>query len=219
MQLPRPPQRLLRVGRFSSPRLRRRGASCKRTASPKRSRSSTNTPRTSPRAQVHTAPLRHGERRAATRSATRRLMPVVFCVCNPNADGDMQEKANVVITELFDTELIGEGALPSYEHAHRNLLQVCTIRYAQYFRLHTGRDALRHAAEDQRHIVWCPLRPPCRSPARPSPTGPPSTPSWWSRRCCGAGLSCGRWRWRGPAWRPRPPWAAAPGSIRCATSS
>ncbi|XP_040018878.2 protein arginine N-methyltransferase 7 [Gasterosteus aculeatus] len=39
------------------------------------------------------------------------------------ADGDMQEKANVVITELFDTELIGEGALPSYEHAHRNLLQ------------------------------------------------------------------------------------------------
>ncbi|XP_037306713.2 protein arginine N-methyltransferase 7 [Pungitius pungitius] len=38
-------------------------------------------------------------------------------------DGDMQMKANVVITELFDTELIGEGALPSYEHAHRNLLQ------------------------------------------------------------------------------------------------
>ncbi|XP_057692957.1 protein arginine N-methyltransferase 7 isoform X2 [Corythoichthys intestinalis] len=25
--------------------------------------------------------------------------------------------------ELFDTELIGEGALPSYEHAHRNLVQ------------------------------------------------------------------------------------------------
>ncbi|KAM8892563.1 protein arginine N-methyltransferase 7 [Spinachia spinachia] len=38
-------------------------------------------------------------------------------------DGDMQTKANVVITELFDTELIGEGALPSYEHAHQNLLQ------------------------------------------------------------------------------------------------
>lgn len=27
--------------------------------------------------------------------------------------------ANILITELFDTELIGEGALPSYEHAHR----------------------------------------------------------------------------------------------------
>lgn len=38
-------------------------------------------------------------------------------------DGDMQEKANILITELFDTELIGEGALPSYEHAHHNLVQ------------------------------------------------------------------------------------------------
>lgn len=33
-------------------------------------------------------------------------------------------KANILITELFDTELIGEGALPSYEHAHQNLVQV-----------------------------------------------------------------------------------------------
>lgn len=40
-------------------------------------------------------------------------------------DGDMEMKANVLITELFDTELIGEGALPSYEHAHQNLVQVC----------------------------------------------------------------------------------------------
>lgn len=38
-------------------------------------------------------------------------------------DGEMQTKANVLITELFDTELIGEGALPSYEHAHRHLVQ------------------------------------------------------------------------------------------------
>ncbi|XP_053175311.1 protein arginine N-methyltransferase 7 [Scomber japonicus] len=38
-------------------------------------------------------------------------------------DGDMQMKANILITELFDTELIGEGALPSYEHAHHNLVQ------------------------------------------------------------------------------------------------
>lgn len=37
----------------------------------------------------------------------------------------MKEKANILITELFDTELIGEGALPSYEHAHQNLVQVC----------------------------------------------------------------------------------------------
>lgn len=37
----------------------------------------------------------------------------------------METKANILITELFDTELIGEGALPSYEHAHHNLVQVC----------------------------------------------------------------------------------------------
>ncbi|XP_036790547.1 protein arginine N-methyltransferase 7-like [Oncorhynchus mykiss] len=30
-------------------------------------------------------------------------------------NGDMQTRANVLVTELFDTELIGEGALPSYE--------------------------------------------------------------------------------------------------------
>ncbi|KAJ6666089.1 hypothetical protein lerEdw1_000993 [Lerista edwardsae] len=38
-------------------------------------------------------------------------------------DGDMQCRANILITELFDTELIGEGALPSYEHAHQYLVQ------------------------------------------------------------------------------------------------
>ncbi|XP_056596506.1 protein arginine N-methyltransferase 7 [Triplophysa dalaica] len=39
-------------------------------------------------------------------------------------DGDMHERANILVTELFDTELIGEGALPSYEHAHMHLVQV-----------------------------------------------------------------------------------------------
>lgn len=38
-------------------------------------------------------------------------------------DGDLPCRANILITELFDTELIGEGALPSYEHAHRHLMQ------------------------------------------------------------------------------------------------
>ncbi|XP_016407491.1 protein arginine N-methyltransferase 7-like, partial [Sinocyclocheilus rhinocerous] len=40
-----------------------------------------------------------------------------------SVDGDMQERANILVTELFDTELIGEGALPSYEHAHMHLVQ------------------------------------------------------------------------------------------------
>lgn len=47
---------------------------------------------------------------------------IATCVFTP--DGDMQIRANVLVTELFDTELIGEGALPSYEHAHLNLVQV-----------------------------------------------------------------------------------------------
>ncbi|XP_030625284.1 LOW QUALITY PROTEIN: protein arginine N-methyltransferase 7 [Chanos chanos] len=38
-------------------------------------------------------------------------------------DGDMETRANILVTELFDTELIGEGALPSYEHAHMHLVQ------------------------------------------------------------------------------------------------
>ncbi|XP_078400210.1 protein arginine N-methyltransferase 7 isoform X1 [Cetorhinus maximus] len=38
-------------------------------------------------------------------------------------DGDMSCRANILVTELFDTELIGEGALPSYEHAHKYLVQ------------------------------------------------------------------------------------------------
>uniref|UniRef100_A0A286XIM9 Protein arginine methyltransferase 7 n=1 Tax=Cavia porcellus TaxID=10141 RepID=A0A286XIM9_CAVPO len=46
-------------------------------------------------------------------------------------DGDMPCRANILVTELFDTELIGEGALPSYEHAHRHLVQVGALGLAK----------------------------------------------------------------------------------------
>ncbi|KAJ0178126.1 hypothetical protein K1T71_005949 [Dendrolimus kikuchii] len=36
--------------------------------------------------------------------------------------GDMKEKANILVTEVFDTELIGEGALSTFSHAHKHLL-------------------------------------------------------------------------------------------------
>lgn len=39
-------------------------------------------------------------------------------------DGDMVKKANILVTEVFDTELIGEGALSTFSHAHENLLEV-----------------------------------------------------------------------------------------------
>ena len=35
---------------------------------------------------------------------------------------DMPKKANVLVTEVLDTELIGEGAIGIYNHAHDNLL-------------------------------------------------------------------------------------------------
>ncbi|CAH1119806.1 unnamed protein product [Phaedon cochleariae] len=37
--------------------------------------------------------------------------------------GDMKERCNILVTEVFDTELIGEGALSTFSHAHKNLLE------------------------------------------------------------------------------------------------
>ncbi|XP_053687446.1 protein arginine N-methyltransferase 7 [Sabethes cyaneus] len=36
---------------------------------------------------------------------------------------DMEQRANVLVTELFDTELIGEGAIATYKHALEHLLE------------------------------------------------------------------------------------------------
>ena len=40
--------------------------------------------------------------------------------------GDMPTRANILVTEVFDTELIGEGALVTFAHAHKHLLEVIT---------------------------------------------------------------------------------------------
>lgn len=37
---------------------------------------------------------------------------------------DMPKRANILVTEVFDTELIGEGALSTFQHAHKVLLEV-----------------------------------------------------------------------------------------------
>lgn len=39
-------------------------------------------------------------------------------------DGDLPCRANVLVTEVFDTELIGEGAVKTFTHAQENLLEV-----------------------------------------------------------------------------------------------
>ncbi|ELT87312.1 hypothetical protein CAPTEDRAFT_168548 [Capitella teleta] len=38
-------------------------------------------------------------------------------------DGDMKERANILVTEVFDTELIGEGGIGTFAHAHKCLLE------------------------------------------------------------------------------------------------
>ncbi|XP_012224136.1 protein arginine N-methyltransferase 7-like [Linepithema humile] len=42
-------------------------------------------------------------------------------------DGDMSKRANILVTEVFDTELIGEGALSTFRHAHEELLEKNSI--------------------------------------------------------------------------------------------
>lgn len=39
-------------------------------------------------------------------------------------DGDLPHKFNILVSEVFDTELIGEGAIRTFNHAHENLLEV-----------------------------------------------------------------------------------------------
>lgn len=36
---------------------------------------------------------------------------------------DLWQKANILVTEVFDTELIGEGAIETFNHAHEQLLE------------------------------------------------------------------------------------------------
>lgn len=45
---------------------------------------------------------------------------------------DLEERCNILVSEVFDTELIGEGALGVFIHAHENLLSqdVITVPYA-----------------------------------------------------------------------------------------
>ncbi len=41
--------------------------------------------------------------------------------------GDLPCRANILVTEVFDTELIGEGAVKTFTHAQRELLEVHRI--------------------------------------------------------------------------------------------
>ena len=45
----------------------------------------------------------------------------------PGPEADMSERANILVTEVFDTELIGEGAISTFNHAHKHLLTVSSV--------------------------------------------------------------------------------------------
>lgn len=49
---------------------------------------------------------------------------------------DMPCKADVIVTEIFDSELLGEGILPTMRHAVKHLLQVCQPHMLDYKFMH-----------------------------------------------------------------------------------
>lgn len=52
-------------------------------------------------------------------------------------EADMTSRANILVTEVFDSELIGEGALVTFAHAHKNLLEVSCCSNFQFYQFHS----------------------------------------------------------------------------------
>lgn len=49
---------------------------------------------------------------------------------------DLEQKANILVAELFDTELIGEAAIPTYNEVHMMLMEkdcICVPASAKVF--------------------------------------------------------------------------------------
>ncbi|RVE53723.1 hypothetical protein evm_001615 [Chilo suppressalis] len=77
-------------------------------------------------------------------------------------NGDLKERANILVTEVFDTELIGEGALSTFSHAHQCLLEKdcivvpdSAVIYAQVVECPTMQkwNKLNDLADDDMQIV------------------------------------------------------------------
>jgi len=56
-----------------------------------------------------------------------KLIPKRSTDITVGTNGDMLERANILVTEVFDTELIGEGAIGTFNHANKHLLTVYSI--------------------------------------------------------------------------------------------
>ena len=44
--------------------------------------------------------------------------------CQPTPEWDLPQRVDIIVTEIFDSELLGEGILPTLQHAVNNLLKV-----------------------------------------------------------------------------------------------
>lgn len=60
-----------------------------------------------------------------------KVIPKRSTALSVGPSGDLPRKANILVTEVFDTELIGEGAFATFSHAHKELLEVC--RYLFFY--------------------------------------------------------------------------------------
>lgn len=72
-----------------------------------------------PMAQCAESVITHNECDGLIRLIPKRSTDILV-----EPSGDMSHKANVLVTEVFDTELIGEGAIGTFNHAHKSLLSV-----------------------------------------------------------------------------------------------
>ena len=48
--------------------------------------------------------------------------------CQPTPGWDLPQRVDVIMTEIFDSELLGEGILPTLQHAVSNLLKVRALQ-------------------------------------------------------------------------------------------
>lgn len=63
-------------------------------------------------------------RQVISRNGFSDVIHVVSKRSTEMTEEDMTCRANILVTEVFDTELIGEGALVTFAHAHKHLLEV-----------------------------------------------------------------------------------------------
>lgn len=68
--------------------------------------------------------LRHQPAAHASHSRQKRAAKLALAAASEQKQKCMDRRADVIVTEIFDSELLGEGILPTMQHAVKHLLQV-----------------------------------------------------------------------------------------------